>query len=168
MPNVSSAAARAGGREQALERERLQWQVNELDPLGLAEGEWESLNAEQKRLSHAAALLSDTASAAEVKRLAAANPTGAIHNADNYRLFDYGSWTVGTADCSADAAGASGCDGLFKNSCLRDLAPSSCSMKKATDSSMSTARSSHRSVWKPSSTTIARRTPFAPLNHMPS
>ena len=59
------AAARAGGREQALERERLQWQVNELDPLGLAEGEWESLNAEQKRLSHAAALLSDTANAAE-------------------------------------------------------------------------------------------------------
>ncbi len=59
------AAARAGGREQALERERLQWQVGELEPLALAEGEWETLNAEQKRLSHAASLLSDTLGAAE-------------------------------------------------------------------------------------------------------
>jgi DNA repair protein RecN (Recombination protein N) len=59
-------AARAGGREQALERERLQWQVNELTPLGLAEGEWETLNAEQKRLSHAASLLADTQGAAEL------------------------------------------------------------------------------------------------------
>ena len=60
------AAARAGGREQALERERLQWQVNELIPLGLAEGEWETLNAEQKRLSHAASLMADTLGAAEL------------------------------------------------------------------------------------------------------
>ena len=58
-------AARAGGREQALERERLQWQIAELEPLGLAEGDWEALNAEQKRLSHAASLLADTLGASE-------------------------------------------------------------------------------------------------------
>jgi DNA repair protein RecN (Recombination protein N) len=59
------AGARAGGREQALERERLQWQIAELEPLGLAEGDWEALNAEQKRLSHAASLLADTLGASE-------------------------------------------------------------------------------------------------------
>ena len=59
------AAARAGGRELALERERLQWQIAELEPLGLAEGDWDALNAEQKRLSHAASLLADTLGAAE-------------------------------------------------------------------------------------------------------
>ncbi len=59
------AAARAGGREQALERERLQWQITELEPLGLAEGDWETLNTEQKRLSHAASLLADTLGASE-------------------------------------------------------------------------------------------------------
>lgn len=58
-------AAREGGREQALERDRLQWQVTELDALGLAEGEWETLNAEQKRLAHAASLLAESAGAAE-------------------------------------------------------------------------------------------------------
>ena len=60
-----AAAAREGGREQALERERLQWQIGELEPLGLAEGDWEALNAEQKRLSHAASLLADTLGVAE-------------------------------------------------------------------------------------------------------
>jgi len=59
------AAARAGGRELAIERERLQWQIAELEPLGLAEGDWDALNAEQKRLSHAASLLADTLGAAE-------------------------------------------------------------------------------------------------------
>jgi DNA repair protein RecN (Recombination protein N) len=39
------------------ERERLAWQVAELEQLGLAPGEWAALNEEQKRLAHAAALL---------------------------------------------------------------------------------------------------------------
>ena len=60
------AAAKEGGREQALERDRLQWQVGEIEALGLAEGEWESLNAEQKRLAHAASLLAESSSAAEL------------------------------------------------------------------------------------------------------
>jgi DNA repair protein RecN (Recombination protein N) len=50
-------AARGGERELALERERLQWQADELSPLAPRAGEWEELNAEQKRLSHAASLI---------------------------------------------------------------------------------------------------------------
>lgn len=41
----------------AAERERLQWQVDELDRLGLAPDEWESLQSEHTRLSHSQSLL---------------------------------------------------------------------------------------------------------------
>ncbi len=51
-------------RELALERERLQWQVDELAQLRLEAGEWASLEAEQKRLAHAAALLEAAVAAA--------------------------------------------------------------------------------------------------------
>jgi DNA repair protein RecN (Recombination protein N) len=49
----------ARGQRETLdrERERLAWQIGELDKLALAEGEWESLNAEQQRLAHGQALL---------------------------------------------------------------------------------------------------------------
>ena len=39
------------------ERERLAWQISELDKLGPAEGEWETLNAEHQRQAHSQALL---------------------------------------------------------------------------------------------------------------
>ncbi|MBD9393330.1 DNA repair protein RecN [Acidovorax sp. ACV01] len=39
------------------ERERLQWQINEVDKLAPAEGQWEDLDAQHRRLSHAQALL---------------------------------------------------------------------------------------------------------------
>jgi DNA repair protein RecN (Recombination protein N) len=39
------------------ERERLEWQVTELERLGLQEGEWESISQDQNRLAHAQALL---------------------------------------------------------------------------------------------------------------
>lgn len=39
------------------ERERLQWQISEVDKLAPANGEWEELDAQHKRLSHAQALL---------------------------------------------------------------------------------------------------------------
>ncbi|MCE2659415.1 MAG: DNA repair protein RecN [Rubrivivax sp.] len=51
------AAARA---QQALllqERERLVWQIGELEKLSPAPGEWEDINTEHRRLSHAQALL---------------------------------------------------------------------------------------------------------------
>jgi len=39
------------------ERERLEWQAAELDRLGLADGEWDTLSSEHNRLAHAQALL---------------------------------------------------------------------------------------------------------------
>ncbi len=53
-------------RELDLERDRLQWQVGELAQLRLAPGEWQELESEQKRLSHAASLLETAAGAAQV------------------------------------------------------------------------------------------------------
>ncbi len=41
----------------AAERERLQWQTEDLDRLNLAEGEWDALQTEHSRLSHAQSLL---------------------------------------------------------------------------------------------------------------
>ncbi|MCL4183703.1 MAG: DNA repair protein RecN [Burkholderiaceae bacterium] len=58
-------AAESGQRELALERERLAWQAEELGRLRLAPGEWETLNDEQKRLSHAASLIEGTRGAAD-------------------------------------------------------------------------------------------------------
>jgi len=49
--------ARGNDREIALERERLQWQVDELGAVDPVAGEWDELAAEQKRLAHAATLI---------------------------------------------------------------------------------------------------------------
>lgn len=54
------AGARGGERERALERERLEWQVDELAQLAPVAGEWDELNAEQKRLAHAQSLIEGT------------------------------------------------------------------------------------------------------------
>ncbi len=51
------AQARAAQATMQQERERLQWQIGELDKLAPGINEWESLNAEHMRLSHAQALL---------------------------------------------------------------------------------------------------------------
>jgi DNA repair protein RecN (Recombination protein N) len=47
----------------AEERERLQWQCEELDRLRPATGEWDTLEAEHKRLAHVGSLLEDYAAA---------------------------------------------------------------------------------------------------------
>lgn len=57
--------AETHSRELALERERLQWQATELGQLKLAQGEWEELESEHKRLSHAASLIEAASGAAE-------------------------------------------------------------------------------------------------------
>ena len=51
--------ADARGRQASLdsERERLQWQLNELDKLAPADDEWTELEAEHRRLSHAQSIL---------------------------------------------------------------------------------------------------------------
>jgi DNA repair protein RecN (Recombination protein N) len=51
------AAANAQSATFAQERDRIQWQLNELSELKLVAGEWESLNVEQKRLANAAQLI---------------------------------------------------------------------------------------------------------------
>ena len=51
------AHARAAQATLAQERERLQWQIGEVDKLAPAEGEWEELNAQHARLSNAQALI---------------------------------------------------------------------------------------------------------------
>lgn len=50
-------AARQQGAERERERERLQWQISELDKLAPGEHEWDELNAEHQRLSHAQGIL---------------------------------------------------------------------------------------------------------------
>lgn len=49
----------------AAERDRLQWQSDELDRLAPQSGEWDELAAEQKRLAHAATLIEGTRALAE-------------------------------------------------------------------------------------------------------
>jgi DNA repair protein RecN (Recombination protein N) len=51
------AAANAQSATFAQERDRIQWQLNELSEIKLVAGEWESLNVEQKRLANAAQLI---------------------------------------------------------------------------------------------------------------
>jgi DNA repair protein RecN (Recombination protein N) len=52
--------ARGSDRERELERDRLQWQADELSQVAPVPGEWEELNAEQRRLAHAATLIDGT------------------------------------------------------------------------------------------------------------
>ncbi|WP_153076148.1 DNA repair protein RecN [Paraburkholderia bonniea] len=49
--------ARVRERELQLERERLAWQLAELDKLAPQPGEWEEINSEHRRLSHSASLI---------------------------------------------------------------------------------------------------------------
>ncbi|MBR7799915.1 DNA repair protein RecN [Undibacterium fentianense] len=48
------------------ERERLEWQVGELEKLQLKRGEWDEINQEHSRLAHAASLLEGAQEAAEL------------------------------------------------------------------------------------------------------
>ncbi|MDB0564923.1 DNA repair protein RecN [Ralstonia solanacearum] len=56
-------AAEQQSREAQLERERVEWQVNELQKLAPQPGEWEEVQAEHHRLSHAASLIEGTRAA---------------------------------------------------------------------------------------------------------
>jgi DNA repair protein RecN (Recombination protein N) len=48
------------------ERQRLEWQVGELDKLQLKKGEWDEINQEHSRLAHAASLLEGAQEAADL------------------------------------------------------------------------------------------------------
>ena len=56
-------AAEQQSREAQLERERIEWQVNELQKLAPQPGEWEEVQTEHHRLSHAASLIEGTRAA---------------------------------------------------------------------------------------------------------
>lgn len=56
-------AAEQQSREAQLECERVEWQVNELQKLAPQPGEWEDIQAEHHRLSHAASLIEGTRAA---------------------------------------------------------------------------------------------------------
>jgi len=71
--------AQRNSRELALERERLQWQLDELAPLKPEPGDWDALNAEQKRLANAAALIDGTRSAADALAEADESVASRIH-----------------------------------------------------------------------------------------
>ncbi|MGM9491115.1 DNA repair protein RecN [Ideonella sp. YS5] len=58
------ASARTRQGDLASERERLQWQIGELDRLAPGADEWPELNAEHQRLAHAQALLDGAGQAA--------------------------------------------------------------------------------------------------------
>lgn len=55
--------ARGAQADLERERERLAWQIGELDKLSPADGEWDELDAEHRRLSHAQALMDGTRAA---------------------------------------------------------------------------------------------------------
>lgn len=57
------ALAQQGSEKLQLERERLAWQADELERLNPHAGEWEQIEAEHKRLSHSASLMSAAAGA---------------------------------------------------------------------------------------------------------
>ncbi|HZX31335.1 MAG TPA: DNA repair protein RecN [Rhodocyclaceae bacterium] len=51
------AAATAGGEALAREREQLEWQVKDIESLAFSPDEWSELEAEHRRLAHAASLI---------------------------------------------------------------------------------------------------------------
>jgi len=55
--SAATQASQSRERELQLERERLAWQLSELDKLAPQVGEWEEINTEHRRLSHAASLI---------------------------------------------------------------------------------------------------------------
>jgi DNA repair protein RecN (Recombination protein N) len=63
LRQLEAAEHDAGGL--AAERERLQWQAEQLDALAPAPGEWESLQSEHTRLAHAQSLLDGAAQVLE-------------------------------------------------------------------------------------------------------
>jgi DNA repair protein RecN (Recombination protein N) len=65
---AQAALDAAHGKRDTLERERerLAWQIAELDKLAPADGEWDTLNAEHQRLAHGQALLDGARAALDV------------------------------------------------------------------------------------------------------
>ncbi|MEO5733039.1 MAG: DNA repair protein RecN, partial [Rubrivivax sp.] len=100
--------AAQGRSEQAQsERDRLAWQIAEVDKLAPEADEWERLNAEHQRLAHGQALLDNSRSALQVladdDTSAVVLCTRAIHALDEVQRFDAALAPVADALRSAQA-----------------------------------------------------------------
>ena len=73
---VALETARGKQAELERERERMAWQIGELDKLAPGDGEWETLDAEHKRLSNAQALIDAARAALEAVAEADQNAEG--------------------------------------------------------------------------------------------
>jgi DNA repair protein RecN (Recombination protein N) len=88
------ALAQARGQQDTLmrERERLSWQIGEVEKLAPADGEWDTLNAEHQRQAHSQALLDGARAAlgglSEDEQNAAALTARAIVALDAVQRFD--------------------------------------------------------------------------------
>ena len=84
--------ARGRGESIERERERLAWQIGELDKLAPVDGEWEQINAEHQRLAHGQALLDGARDAlallADDDSNAATLLSRAIHALDAVQRYD--------------------------------------------------------------------------------
>ncbi len=91
---AADALASAGSRqaEQALERERLAWQIGEVGKLAPGDDEWEELEAEHRRLANAQALIEAARRAREAisdaDASAEANVGRALHALEEVASFD--------------------------------------------------------------------------------
>lgn len=80
---ASDALERARERRDEIDRdrERLAWQLSDLDQLAPAEGEWDALDAEHRRLAHAQALIAAANGALEALSESEVNAEGLIAQA---------------------------------------------------------------------------------------
>ena len=75
--------ARSHSADIERERERLAWQVGEIERLAPGEGEWDSLNAEHQRLAHAQALIDGARLGLESLSEADNNASSLVQNASD-------------------------------------------------------------------------------------
>ena len=80
---AADALERARERRDEIERdrERLAWQLSDLDQLAPAEGEWDALDAEHRRLAHAQALIAAVQAALEALNESEVNAEGLVAQA---------------------------------------------------------------------------------------
>lgn len=119
--------ARNNQRDAQAERERLEWQLNELTRLAPGEGEWETINADYNRLANASALLEGAAGALalldgeDASAIAALN--AAIHRIEPLLRNDPGLQEVYDAMESARIAAAEAASDLGSYLDKADLDP---------------------------------------------
>ena len=99
--------AQGGAEALAEERERLEWQVRELDALSFSAEEWGALNSEHKRLGHAAGLADGArfalAALSENEAACVAQLDGAVRRLDDLLEYDPALAEIGSVLRSAQA-----------------------------------------------------------------